>query len=69
MHGGDLLVGEVAVLAEKEDFLHLLHDWRGASVLLATFCLTLIEDLTAGIIAGCVLAALFAVFDRIRRRT
>jgi sulfate permease, SulP family len=52
-------------MAEKEEFLHLLHDWRGASVLLATFGLTLIEDLTVGIIAGCVLAAAFAIFDRI----
>jgi SulP family sulfate permease len=55
-------------MAEKEDFLHLLHDWRGASVLLATFGLTLIEDLTYGIIAGCVVAMVFAIFDRIRRR-
>jgi SulP family sulfate permease len=52
---------------EKEEFLRLLHDWRGACVLVATFGLTLIEDLTVGIIAGCVLAAAFAVFDRIRQ--
>jgi MFS superfamily sulfate permease-like transporter len=32
--------------------------------LVATFGLALIEDLTVGIIAGCVLAAAFAVFDR-----
>jgi SulP family sulfate permease len=55
-------------MAEKEDFVRLLHDWRGGSVLMATFGLTLIEDLTVGIIAGCVLAAAFAVFDRVRRR-
>ena len=55
-------------MAEKEDFLRLLHDWRGASVLIATFGLTLIEDLTVGIIAGCALAAAFAIFDRIKRR-
>ena len=54
-------------MAEKEDFLHLLHDWRGGSVLMATFGLTLIEDLTVGIIAGCVLAAAFAAFDRVRQ--
>ena len=53
-------------MAEKEEFLDLLHDWRGAGVLLATFGLTLIEDLTVGIIAGCVLAAAFAIFDRVR---
>ena len=52
-------------MAKKEEFLHLLHEWRGASVLLVTFGLTLIEDLTAGIVAGCVLAAAFAVFDRV----
>jgi sulfate permease, SulP family len=55
-------------MAEKEDFLLLLRDWRGASVLLATFGLTLIEDLTFGIIAGCMLAAAFAIFDRVKRR-
>jgi sulfate permease, SulP family len=55
-------------MAEKEDFLLLLRDWRGASVLMATFGLTLIEDLTFGIIAGCMLAAAFAIFDRVKRR-
>ena len=55
-------------MAEKEDFLILLRDWRGASVLMATFGLTLIEDLTFGIIAGCMLAAAFAIFDRVKRR-
>jgi len=36
-------------------------------VLLATFGLTLIEDLTFGIIAGCALAAAFALADRVMR--
>jgi SulP family sulfate permease len=54
-------------MAEKEDFVRMLYGWRSASVLLATFGLTLLEDLTFGIIAGCVLAAAFAVFDRARR--
>jgi Sulfate permease family len=31
----------------EEEFLRLLHDWRSASVLIATFGLTLIEDLTS----------------------
>jgi len=48
-------------MAEKEEFRRLLRDWRTASVLLATFGLTLVRDLTAGIVAGCVLAALFAI--------
>jgi len=55
-------------MAEKEEFSRLLHDWRPACVLIATFGLTLIEDLTVGIIAGCVLAAAFAIYDRIRSR-
>jgi SulP family sulfate permease len=50
-------------MAAKEEFLRLLCDWRSASVLIATFGLTLIEDLTAGIIAGCALAAVIAIFD------
>ena len=54
-------------MAEKEDFVRLLYGWRSASVLLATFGLTLIEDLTFGIIAGCVLAAAFALADRVMR--
>jgi SulP family sulfate permease len=55
-------------MAEKEEFLRLLHDRRGASVLIATFGLTLIKDLTFGIIAGCLLAAAFAGFDAMKRR-
>jgi sulfate permease, SulP family len=55
-------------MAEKEEFSRLLHDWRPACVLIATFGLTLIEDLTVGIIAGCVLAAAFAIYDRVRSR-
>ncbi len=54
-------------MAEKEDFVRLLYGWRSAAVLLATFGLTLIEDLTFGIIAGCALAAAFAVADRVMR--
>ena len=38
--------------------------WREAVVLLATFALTLIKDLTYGIIMGCALAALFALVKR-----
>jgi SulP family sulfate permease len=47
-------------MAEKGEFARLLRDWRAASVLLATFGLTLVKDLTTGIIAGCLLAAVFA---------
>ena len=51
-------------MAEKVEFVRLLRDWRTAAVLLATFGLTLLRDLTTGIMAGCVLAAIFALFRR-----
>ena len=51
-------------MAEKAEFARLLRDWRTAAVLLATFGLTLVRDLTSGIVAGCVLAALLAVLHR-----
>ena len=51
-------------MAEKSEFARLLRNWRTAGVLLATFGLTLIRDLTTGIVAGCLLAALFAAFKQ-----
>jgi SulP family sulfate permease len=51
-------------MAEKEEFRRLLRDWPSAVVLLATFALTLLQTLTVGIAAGCVLAALLALFRR-----
>jgi len=55
-------------MAEKEEFVRLLRDWRSACVLIATFGLTVIEDLTFGIVAGCALASALALYDRIKRR-
>jgi sulfate permease, SulP family len=51
-------------MAEKAEFVRLVRDWRTAVVLLATFGLTLARDLTSGILAGCVLAALLVMFRR-----
>ncbi|HEY2113005.1 MAG TPA: SulP family inorganic anion transporter [Dongiaceae bacterium] len=51
-------------MAEKGECVRLLKNWRTAAVLLATFGLTLLRDLTAGILAGCALAALFALMHR-----
>lgn len=51
-------------MAEKADFIHLLRRWPEATVLVATFGLTLIEDLTVGIVAGCLLAGIFAMAGR-----
>ena len=48
-------------MAEKKEFGRLLGDRRTAAVLLTTFVLTLVVDLTTGIVAGCMLAALFAL--------
>ena len=49
-------------MAEKAEFIRLLGDWRGALVLLTTFGLTLVRDLTTGIVAGCAVAAVLVVF-------
>jgi len=51
-------------MAEKAEFARLLREPAGAAVLLTTFGVTLLRDLTEGIIAGCVLAALLALFHR-----
>ncbi len=54
-------------MAEKQEFLHLLRHWRPALVLLVTFILTLVEDLTVGILAGCAAAAVLEAHRRWRR--
>jgi len=51
-------------MAEKREFWRLLGYSRDMIVLLATFGLTLLKDLTYGIVTGCVLAALFALLHR-----
>jgi len=54
-------------MAEKAEFVRLLRDWRGpGAVLAATFSLTLVKDLTTGILAGCAVAAMLAVVKRVR---
>ncbi|HWA20922.1 MAG TPA: SulP family inorganic anion transporter [Caulobacterales bacterium] len=51
-------------MAEKAEFARLLRAWPTGLVLTATFALTIVRDLTAGIVAGCVLAALLAWLRR-----
>jgi SulP family sulfate permease len=51
-------------MAEKAEFARLLRRWPTAAVLLATFGLTLIKDLSFGIVAGCLIAAVLAVARR-----
>lgn len=47
-------------MAERTEFLRLLRNWRTASVLLSTFALTVVRDLSSGVVVGCALAALLA---------
>jgi len=51
-------------MVEKKEFSQLLRHWPTALVLLATFALTVLRDLSTGIIAGCLLAALMALIHR-----
>jgi SulP family sulfate permease len=51
-------------MAEKREFAHLLRNWSTATALLLTFGLTLVADLTVGIIAGCIAAAALAYIGR-----
>ncbi|HSM94572.1 MAG TPA: SulP family inorganic anion transporter [Rhizomicrobium sp.] len=51
-------------MAEKKEFWRLLGDVPSAAVLFATFGITLLWNLTAGIVAGCLVAALFALFRK-----
>ena len=48
-------------MADRADFAALLRRWPSAAVLLCTFGLTILRDLTAGIVAGCLLAALLGL--------
>jgi SulP family sulfate permease len=45
-------------MAEKGELVRLMRDWRSAVVLLATFGVTVVKDLTFGIGAGCLIAFL-----------
>ena len=51
-------------MPEKREFAVLLRNWRTAAVLVSTFGLTIVEVLTYGIVAGCLMAAMLAVVHR-----
>lgn len=55
-------------MAERREFASLLGTWRTAAVVLATFGLTVVHDLMAGIAAGCALAFALWLVGRLRRR-
>ncbi|MFZ5721136.1 MAG: SulP family inorganic anion transporter [Pseudomonadota bacterium] len=63
-----LLVVVAWNMAEKKEFADLLRNWRAAVVLLGTFGLTLLHDLTAGILAGCGLAVMFWAASKLHRK-
>lgn len=52
-------------MADKLEFVRLLQHWRLAMVLLTTFGLTLLKDLTFGIVAGCIVATVLTVTHRV----
>jgi sulfate permease, SulP family len=62
------LAGILVVVAwnmvERKDFVSLMRAWPSAVVLIATLGTTLVIDLTTGILAGCVLAALLGLLHR-----
>ncbi len=55
-------------MVEKREFAQMFRHWREGLVLMATFGVTVVEDLTMGILAGCGLALAFWAFDRLRKR-
>jgi SulP family sulfate permease len=59
------LAGVLVVVAsnmiEVDGLLALLRNWRSGMVLIVTLGLTLLHDLTVGIVAGCVLSAILAL--------
>jgi SulP family sulfate permease len=55
-------------MAEKHEFAILMRDWRTGLVLMATFGLTILKDLTFGIVAGCLLAAVFAALRTAKKQ-
>jgi sulfate permease, SulP family len=63
-----VLVAVCWSMVEKREIALLLREWRGAAVLIATFGLTLARNLTVGIVAGCLLAAVFAAVARARSK-
>jgi SulP family sulfate permease len=66
------LAGILVVVAwnmvERREVASLLRHPRAAAVLLATFGLTVLHDLAAGILAGCGLAFLFWAASRLHRK-
>lgn len=51
-------------MAEKLELWRLLQDWRTGAVVAATFAATLLHDLTLGIAAGCLVAAVLSGLRR-----
>jgi sulfate permease, SulP family len=54
-------------MIERKEVARLFQNWQSGAVLAATLGLTLLEDLTYGIVAGCVLSAMFEAVRLLRR--
>lgn len=59
-----VLVAVAWTMAERQEFMRLVHAWPTAFVLVVTLALTLLFDLIAGIAAGCIVAAILAALRR-----
>jgi SulP family sulfate permease len=59
-----VLVAVCWYMADRKDFAMLLRQGPAALVMLVTFGLTVIRDLSTGIVAGCILAAVLTLFHR-----
>lgn len=51
-------------MAERNEFARLFTSWRSGLVAAATFGVTVLHDLTAGIVAGCIVAAVLWLVRR-----
>lgn len=51
-------------MVEKAEFIRALRDWRTGSVLAVTFAFTALHDVSAGFVAGCLLASVLSAFHR-----
>ena len=66
--GAFIVLVLATVAAEFREIASLIRNWRAGLVLLATFGVTVLHDLMAGIAAGCLAAALCWLSSRIWRR-
>lgn len=62
-----VLVVVAWTMAEVGELRQLMGGWRSGAVVLTTLGLTVLHDLVAGIVGGCILAGVFWAMDRTKR--